>query len=216
MRLLQTIGFTATSVLALSLSSVPVFAISARSDAASGSSNTVISSGSTTSATSDSQTTTSTPTTSKATKESKRDASKLKSCQKRAVAGNKKLQQAAIRGQKQIDSITEAAVRAQNTYTRRGKTLSNYDSLVSNVTAKKAAAQSAVLTVRNDQVSNNCDGTAAKDTDPAAGFKSDLKTESTALKDYKTAVKNLTVVIKSVQGTTSSNSSTTKPSGGTN
>ena len=207
MRLLQTIGFTATSVLALSISSLPAFAMTTTTDSASGSTSTVSGSDSTTTATTDSQTTTSTSTNSgnkKATKEAKRDSAQLKACQKRAAAGNKKLQQAAVRGQKQIGTITNVAVRDENTYTRRGKTLSNYDSLVSDVATKKAAAESAVLTVKSDRVSSTCDGANTKDKDPASSFKSDLKAETNALKDYKTAVKNLTVGVKSVQGTTSS------------
>lgn len=214
MRLLQTLGFTGVSVLALSLSSVPAFAMTSTSE--SNSTSTVTNSDGSSTATIDSHTATNSTSGHKATKEAKQDAAKLKACQKRATAGNKKLQQAAVRGQKQINTISNVAVRDQSTYARRGKTLSNYDSLVSDVTAKKAAAQAAVMIVKNDQVSSNCDGTDTKDKDPASSFKSDLKAETTALKDYKTAVKNLTVGIKSVQGTSNSSSRTAKPSESTN
>jgi hypothetical protein len=132
---------------------------------------------------------------------------KLKACQNRETAINNIMARIATRGQKQLDLFTTIATRVETFYTTKGKTLSSYDALVADVTAKKTAAQTAVDTVKADQANFKCDGTdphGASDT-----FKADLKLEISALKDYRTAVKNLIVGVKSVQGTTSSTDKST-------
>lgn len=127
---------------------------------------------------------------------------KLKACQNREKTINNILGRIANRGQKQLDLFTAIATRVKTFYTDKGKILSNYDALVADVDAKKAAAQTTVDTIKATSVTFKCDGT-----DPKGAvelFKDNLKAEIAALKDYKTAVKNLIVGVKSVQGTTSS------------
>lgn len=134
--------------------------------------------------------------------EARLDATKLKVCQLREKAIDNIMARIGDRGQKQLDLFTTIATRVETFYTTKGKTLSNYDALVADVNAKKAAAQTAVDTVKADKANFKCDGT-----DPqgaAATFKADLKLEISALKAYRTSVKNLIVGVKSVQGTTSS------------
>lgn len=130
-------------------------------------------------------------------------ATKLKVCQHREKAIDNIMARIAERGQKQLDLFTTIATRTETFYTTKGKTLSNYDALVTDVTAKQTAAQTAVDTIKADKANFKCDGT-----DPhgaSTTFKTDLKLEISALKDYRTSVKNLIVGVKSVQGTTSSN-----------
>lgn len=136
---------------------------------------------------------------------------KLKACQNREKAINNILARIADRGSKQIDVFNKIAQRTETFYTTKDKTLSNYDALVADVNAKKAAAQTAVITVKSNSVSFKCDGTDPKGA--ATSFKDSLKSEITALKNYKTAVKNLIVGVKSVQGTTTSTDNKT-PTGG--
>ena len=200
MRLLQRLGFTTASVLALTFSSVPVMAISAHASEVGGSTTTTTSS----SGSGDSSTAS---TDHKATATAKLDAVKLKVCQKRETAINNTLQRIADRGQKQLDLFTGIATKTETFYTTKGKTLSNYDALVSDVNAKKLAAQTTVGTIKADSVTFKCDGTDPKGA--AASFKADLKLEISALKAYKTSVKNLIVGVKSVQGSTTSDSNTT-------
>ena len=129
-------------------------------------------------------------------------ATKLKVCQLREKSIDNIMSRIAERGQKHIDLFTTIATKTETFYTTKGKTLSNYDALVADVNAKKAAAQTAVDTVKADSANFKCDGT-----DPhgeAAAFKADLKLEISALQDYRTSVKNLIIGFKSVQGTTSS------------
>ena len=135
---------------------------------------------------------------------------KLRACQNREKAINNIMARIADRGQKQLNLFTNIATRTETFYINKGKVLSNYDTLVADVNAKRAAAQTRINTIKSDAVSFKCDGTDPKGA--AASFKTDLKAEITALKNYKTAVKNLIVGVKSVQGTTSS--STNSTSGG--
>ena len=127
---------------------------------------------------------------------------KLKACQNREKAINNIMARISDRGQKQLDLFTTIAERTEKFYTDKGKTLSNYDELTADVTAKKAEAQTVVDTVKSSSVSFTCDGEDPKGV--AQTFKDNLKIEITALNAYKTAVKNLIVGVKSVQGTTSS------------
>src|SRR6185369_3265620 len=103
----------------------------------------------------------------------------------------------ATRGQKQLDLFSTIAERTETFYTNKGKTLSNYDALVADVNAKKAAAQTTVDATKTAVTVFKCDGTDPKGA--AASFKDALKNEIDALKAYKTAVKNLIVGVKSVQ-----------------
>lgn len=132
---------------------------------------------------------------------------KLKVCQSREKTVNNILARIADRGQKQVDLFTKIADRTEAFYTEKGKTLSNYDALVADVTAKKAAAQTAVDATKATSVTFACDGTDPKGV--VSTFQQQMKTQNEALKAYKTAVKNLIVGVKSVQGTTSSDKSST-------
>ncbi|SRR6266404_669352 len=139
--------------------------------------------------------------------QSRLDATKLRVCQNREKAIDNIMARIAERGQRQIDLFTKIADRVETFYTNKGKTLSNYDALVADVNAKKAAAQTAVDQIKADKANFKCDGT-----DPhgaSATFKADLKLEISALKDFRTSVKNLIVGVKSVQGTTSSSDNST-------
>lgn len=129
---------------------------------------------------------------------------KLKICQKREGHINDNMSTLAIRGQERLDLFTTIAERTETFYKNKGKTLANYDALVTAVGAKKAAAQTAVDAVISNSVSFKCDGSDPKGV--AAEFKSKVKAMNSALKDYRSAVKNLIVGVKSVQSTESEGS----------
>jgi len=124
-------------------------------------------------------------------------ADKLKQCQKSETKVDSSIARIRARGQKQLDLFTTIATRVETFYTKSGKTLSNYDALVTAVNTQKAVSQQAVNTLKAQNLTFKCgDGTdhkLAKQT-----FKVALKTEIQALKDYRTAVKNLIVGVKSV------------------
>jgi len=130
---------------------------------------------------------------------------KLKICQTHETKIDSVMGRIGDRGQKQLDLFTTIATRVETFYTKSGKTLDNYDTLVTAVNTAKDSAQTAVDKVKADKASFKCDGT-----DPsgaASSFKTDLQTEITALKNYRTAIKNLIVGVKSVVDTKSSQSS---------
>lgn len=129
-------------------------------------------------------------------------AAQLKSCQNRQKAITNIMARISDRGQKQLTLFGTIATRVETFYTDKGKTLNNYDTLVADVNAKQAAAQTTVGTIKSDSTGFSCDGTDPKGF--VSTFKDSLKSEISALQDYRTSVKNLTVGVKSVQGTTTS------------
>ncbi len=136
--------------------------------------------------------------------QAKLTAVKLKVCEHRQKSIATTMSRIADRGQKQLDLFTTIATKTEAFYTSKGKTLTNYQALVADVTAKQAAAKTTVDTIKADSASFSCSST-----DPQASiatFKSALQSEIQALKDYKTSVKNLIVGVKSVQSTTTTSS----------
>ncbi len=131
---------------------------------------------------------------------------KLKACQNREKAIQNIMIRLSDRGTRQLDVFTKISERTQAFYAEKGKTLSNYETLVANVEAKKAAAEAAVETVKNGSTEFECDGENPKAV--VDSFKENLKSMNSALKEYKTAVKDLIVGVKSVQSTTTNEAST--------
>jgi len=125
---------------------------------------------------------------------------KLKACQNREKVITNIMARLGSHGQKQIELFNKIAERTETFYTDKGKTLANYDALVADVTAKKAAAQAAVDAAKSMVPEFKCDGTDPKGV--AASFKDKLKAQNDALKAYKTAVKDLIVGVKSAQRST--------------
>lgn len=136
----------------------------------------------------------------------KLSAARLRACQNRQQAITNIMSRIADRGQKQLDLFTTIATRTENFYTSKGKTLSNYDTLVADVNAQQAAAQSEVTAIRSASTSFSCD--AGNPQGMVQSFKTALKGEISALQAYRTSVKNLIVGVKSVQSTTTGSTGT--------
>jgi hypothetical protein len=126
---------------------------------------------------------------------------KLKVCQRHEKTITNIMSRLRDRGTKQLDVFGKIADRTEAFYVKSGKSLSNYDVLVADVATKKAAAQTAVASLKSTSTTFDCNSTDPKGV--AAGFKDSLKAEISALNDYKTAIKNLIVGVKSVQSTAS-------------
>lgn len=131
------------------------------------------------------------------------DAAKLHVCEVHQKVINNIMNRIADRGQRRLDVYSKIAERVEAFYTKKGKTVSNYDTLVADVNAKKSAAQDAVNKVKDDKADFKCDGSDPKGA--AASFKDDLKLEIKALHDYQQSIKNLIVAVKSAQSETTSN-----------
>lgn len=123
------------------------------------------------------------------------EATKLRSCQNREKAIGNIMTRMSDRGQKHLDLFDTISERVQKFYTDKSLSLSNYDALLADVVAKKAAAQAAIDETKSTTVSFKCDGDDPKGA--AEVFKGSLKDQKEALKAYRTAVKNLIVGVKS-------------------
>lgn len=125
---------------------------------------------------------------------------KLRVCQAHEKAITTIMTRISERGQKQADLFGTIAERVETFYVSQGKPLDTYDTLVANVASKKVAAQSAIDAIKASSGDFQCTGENPRGA--IQGFKDALKSEITALKNYRTSVKNLIVGVKSVQGTT--------------
>jgi hypothetical protein len=134
-----------------------------------------------------------------AERQQKLQESKQKKCQEKQADINNRLKKIAERGQKQLELFSNIATKTETFYTTKNLSVSNYDTLVSAINDKKAAAQATVDKITSDSTTFTCDDTTTAKSQ-LAGFKTDLKAEISALKEYRTSVKNLIVAVKSAAG----------------
>jgi len=133
----------------------------------------------------------------------------LRACQNRERAINNIMARIGDRGTKQISVFSTIATRTEAFYTKQGKTLSNYDSLVAATDTAKTKAQTDLAAMKTNNTLN-CTSSDPKGT--VSAFKASLQLEIADLKAFRTAVKNLIVGVKSVQGAESSSSATNQGS----
>lgn len=129
------------------------------------------------------------------------EGAKLRACQARENAIKTRsthLVQLVTSMESKFDAITK---RVEDYYTSKvvpsGKTISNYNVLVSDIKTKKAAVQTVLTQAQNDASGFSCTGS-----DPRlkmTQFRDDMQAVKKALKDYRTSVKNLIVAVHSVQ-----------------
>lgn len=129
---------------------------------------------------------------------------KLKACQAHEHAINNLMARMASRGTKQLSVFSQIAQKVEGFYVKKGNTLSNYDALVSDVSAKKAAAQTAVDAVKSSSVTFKCDGSDPKG--QLNEFKQKVTDMKTALKAYKSSIVTLIQGVRSVNATTEESS----------
>ena len=126
-----------------------------------------------------------------------------KACTTRKNAVTTIEKRVANRGQARLDAITKIATKVENYVQTNNLTVANYDSLIATVNAKKAAAQAALDTTKNDQgavagvTCQNGDGKVKVES-----FKKDMKAQQEALTAYRQSVKTLITAVKSVKAGT--------------
>ncbi|MHB1864785.1 MAG: hypothetical protein ACYCPS_01295 [Candidatus Saccharimonadales bacterium] len=138
-------------------------------------------------------------------------AAQLNACQNRENAINNIMSRIDTRAQNQINLFSTIATRVENFYTSKGKTLSNYNQLVSAVNAAKTQAETDFGTLKTNSTFS------CSDNNPkgmVTAFQGYLKTEISDLQNYRTAVKNLIVGVASANGVTVSGSSQSTSHGG--
>ena len=98
-----------------------------------------------------------------------------------------------------LEKFTVHAQRVEEFYTTKvvpgGKTVANYDNLVSDIQAKKTAVQTALAQAQSSLSSFDCTGNDPKG--QLTQYKNDMLAVKSALKDYRTSIKNLIVAIRS-------------------
>jgi uncharacterized coiled-coil DUF342 family protein len=101
------------------------------------------------------------------------------------------------RGQGRLEAITKITTKVEDYIQTKNLSVTNYDSLVATINAKKTVAQTAVDTV-NAEVGSigsvNCQGGDGKT--QVETFKKDMRAQQDALKAYREAVKALVAATK--------------------
>lgn len=106
------------------------------------------------------------------------------------------------------------AARVQQFYTTKvlpsGKTVANYDALIADIAAKKAAVNTALSNTQADINGFDCNADNPKG--QIRLFRTDMQAVKEALHDYRTSIKNLIVAVKSVIGEDESENESPNPS----
>lgn len=100
------------------------------------------------------------------------------------------------------DKFASISARVQKYYTEKlvpeGKTVSNYDALVSDIDAKKAALDSALSNAQSDSSNFACDSDNPKG--KLKDFREDMQEVKSALHEYRLSIKNLIVAVRGIVG----------------
>lgn len=127
---------------------------------------------------------------------------KLRACQAKENALKKRSEHLGKLASTMGEKFAAIAQRVEEYYTTKavpgGKTIANYDSLVSDIQTKKAAVQTALTQAQTDAAGFTCTGDNPKG--QLTQFKGGMKAVIKALKDYRTSIKNLIVAVRSVTG----------------
>lgn len=131
-------------------------------------------------------------------KQQRLDANKLKACENRKTRITAIMNRSVTRAERQLELFTTISERVKAFYTKKGRTVANYDQLVAAVDAAKAKAQANLDTLKQMD-SFECSAEDPKG--DVEAFKLALKSINSDLKGYRTSVKNLIVAVKSAQST---------------
>jgi hypothetical protein len=131
---------------------------------------------------------------------------KLKSCQARENAIGQRSTSLTGTVNSMFSKFDAIAQRVEEYYTSKvvpsGKTVSNYDNLVSDIQVKKAAVGTVLLAAQSDSAGFSC--TSGDPKGQMTKFRLDMQSVMNALKNYRTSIKNLIVAVRSVVGQTNS------------
>ncbi|MCX6725943.1 MAG: hypothetical protein NT052_01320 [Candidatus Shapirobacteria bacterium] len=129
---------------------------------------------------------------------------KLKACQAQENAITQRmirLMELVTTMEGKFDAIAQ---RTKEYYTSKvvpnGKTVTDYDALVTTIQTKKDAVQTALTTAQTNSNGFSCVGNNPKGL--LTQFRTDMQAVKKALQDYRTSIKNLIVAVRSVTGTT--------------
>lgn len=126
--------------------------------------------------------------------EQKQKDTRKKLCENRSTTLKNIMLRVSNRGTKLVDLFSKISTRVETFYSEKGYDVPNYDNLVATIATKKAAALTAVDALKTAANEFTCD-----QSDPKASivaFKTALKAERMALKEFRTSVKDLIVAVK--------------------
>lgn len=125
---------------------------------------------------------------------------KVRACQARQDAIKNRMESLVKMAANMEEKFDSIANRVKDFYTNKvlstGKTVANYDTLVSNIQTKKDVVKSDLNKARSDVDSFNCETG-----DPKTlfnQFRLDMQMVKKALKDFRTSIKNLIVAVHSI------------------
>lgn len=131
---------------------------------------------------------------------------KEKVCENRKELAEKRANHVSDLTNKTVDVFSNIASKVEKYYTEKlvpsGKTLPNYDSLVADIDAKKAALLTALNNAKSDIPTVNCESGEVR-TD-ITHFKTDTSKVRIALQEYRKSINNLIVAVRSLTGKTES------------
>ena len=129
----------------------------------------------------------------------------LRVCQNRQSAITHIMTRIDTRATNQLNLFSTIASRVEAFYTKSGKTVSDYTTLLSNISTTHAQATNDLATLKTNSTFS-CTSTSPKGM--VTAFQGYLKTAISDLKAYKTAVKNLIVAVATANGVKLSSSQT--------
>lgn len=136
-------------------------------------------------------------------KQARRDAQKVKVCQVHEKTIEKRFSNLSELVKKMVSKFDAISTRVQMRYTERlvpaGKTINNYDDLLTDITAKKAAVDTALSSAQATSENFSCDASS----DPKGQittYREDMQSVKDALRDYRKSIRNLIVAVATASG----------------
>ncbi len=127
---------------------------------------------------------------------------KLKACEARQSAIKTRMNHLTQLANNMISKFDGHAQKVETFYTTKvlpsGKTVANYDSLVSDINTKKATVSAALAKAQTDVNNFSCSSTNPNPKAAMTQFREDMQATKKALKDYRTSIKNLIVAVENV------------------
>lgn len=135
--------------------------------------------------------------------QAKRSAQKIKVCQIQEKNIKNRLTSLTNLVNNMISKFDSIATRVENRYTTKlvpeGKTISDYASLVSDITTKKTAVTTALNKADSDVAGFSCTSVSDPKTN-LTNYRTDMQAVKTALHNYRKSIRNLIVAVATASG----------------
>lgn len=137
-----------------------------------------------------------------AVRQSRLNTARLRVCQARESVIKKRTAQLTKLAVNMEQKFSDITGRVENYYTSKavpaGKTISNYNQLVSDIQTHKTDVKTALTAAQNASAAFSCSGDDPKS--QLVIYRENMKLVKKALSDYRTSIKNLIVAVHSAAG----------------